>query len=81
MAPLPPVAPPRPKVREIAARLAGYCIVDESDVDALTIEECRELDLLVFKCVGCEWWHEKSECVDLPRGWFCRECAAEDSSG
>lgn len=65
-------------MRLLADRLIGTIGIGmQDDLNDLTAEECRQLDTLAFCCVGCEWWHTKIGFVDLPRGWFCQECARE----
>jgi len=69
--------PPRPKIISLAERLVASCQGDENyEVDELTLEECKELDFLVFECQGCNQWFRQHDNAtrDEPE-WLCRECA------
>ena len=65
------VAPPRESVRKLAERLIGSCEFAVDEINALSLEECRELDSIAFLCDGCGWWFHRYEMV---ADWKCEEC-------
>ena len=68
-------APPSAKVIELAARLRGTCDSGVDEIEDLTVDECKQLDRLVFCCEQCNWWFEHNEMGSGKDVWKCRECA------
>lgn len=69
--------PPRASIQALAERLLGTCEHATDEIEALSIEECRELDYLVFNCAGCGWWHDSGEQHDIDAEWYCHDCAKQ----
>ena len=69
--------PPSSKVRALADKLIGTIgpadLVDQ--VEDLSIEECKDLDALVFECTCCGWWCTDRERNIINDEWVCDECA------
>lgn len=69
--------PPSPKIMALAEKLidnGDNGLTDE--LNDLTIEECRELDSVAFRCTCCDWWFHKRECVTVEGEWQCEACSA-----
>lgn len=68
--------PKSDKVKALAARLTGTTGFngDQDEIEELTLEECKELDSLVFNCVACNWWCDAEECNEDEAEWVCDEC-------
>jgi hypothetical protein len=64
------------KVRQMADNLRGTC---ESLEDALNIEECAELDEMVFCCDICGWWYDTGELAkNCPEdSLICEKCGED----
>lgn len=72
-------------VQDAADELRGQCMKDYVQVfEELGIPEtaanCTELDGLVFRCAGCEWWCEAGEANENPDGGddLCDDCASKE---
>ena len=63
------------KVKSIAERLIGTTGGEaEDEIYELTMEECKYLDMLAFRCQTCEWWFSESEKSNEDgSGWYCYE--------
>jgi hypothetical protein len=72
------VKPPRPSVRALAERLLGYGDKD-CEVAELSLEECLELDSIVFECQCCNnWFHQRDNATKDSSEWTCRDCAQQE---
>lgn len=66
--------PPRATVIALAERLFGNGDVDY-EVQELSLEECRELDTLVFECRQCNnWFYQRDNATPDGAEWICKEC-------
>ncbi len=66
------------ELREIARKLIGTTGGEiEDEVNELTLDECKLLDTMAFRCKGCEWWLDKNECVEINMNWYCVQCAPD----
>lgn len=70
--------PPRPSIQALAARMLGTCEGFVDEINALTVEECRELDSIVLNCVICNWWFDTDDMTDLDQGMACPDCTAAE---
>lgn len=61
------------KITALAERLQGYGDVDY-EVNELTIEENRALDIIVFECPVCNHWFHQRENANPDGEWICKEC-------
>ena len=71
------MTPPRPSILQLAERLQGYG--DENhEVPELSIDECKELDSIVFECSGCNhWFHQRENVTKDGAEWLCADCAKD----
>ncbi len=68
------------KVKRLADKIIGTCMVGSTLVDAvhnLSREELKVLDALAFECVGCNWWFAACEREEVNDEWFCCGCAED----
>jgi hypothetical protein len=68
------------KVKRLADRIIGTCVVGSTlvdQVDNLSREEGKVLDVFAFKCVGCEWWFAAHERETVNDEWMCYGCAED----
>lgn len=74
------------QIDDLALHLQGTCkdlnaaLVELGlcgDSDAMTTDDCMQLDDKVFQCTDCGWWDEVGEMSANSEG-CCRECTGED---
>ncbi len=74
---LPLAHPPSTKIMALAERLVGTVgsVPLHEQIEDLSIEECRELDAIVFNCERCNWWCSTDELNDGPNDeQWCDQC-------
>lgn len=64
------------KARKLADNLMATCQPSEywDEVDALTLEESRVLDSIVFECQTCNHWFAVAERHESHGQFYCGDC-------
>jgi len=80
------------QINEVADVLRGTCLLSYEDAleevlgerpvnywDVMTLDDCKELDELVFNCTTCGWWCGTEDLAPSEYDQICNQCYEEEN--